>query len=84
MFKSIKDTNTGVVYDWIKKLEDGTEISVNLPETMWKREQDWTHDEIEALFFSSSSPSKEDTVELDTIVDDEEVLNDEEEDKTFL
>lgn len=50
MFRAIKDTNTGFVYDWIKTLADGTELSVNIPSSMWKREQDWTNEEIEGLF----------------------------------
>jgi hypothetical protein len=50
MFKAIKDTNTGFVYDWVKKTEDGTIISVNIPSSNWKREQDWTTEEIDALF----------------------------------
>jgi hypothetical protein len=50
MFKAIKDTNTGFVYDWVKKTEDGTLISVNIPRSNWKREQDWTTEEIDALF----------------------------------
>jgi hypothetical protein len=50
MFRAIKDTNTGFVYDWVKTLGDGTELSVNIPSSMWKREQDWTNEEIEALF----------------------------------
>jgi len=50
MFRAIKDTNTGVVYDWIKTDENGNETSVNLPRELWKKEQDWTNEEIEALF----------------------------------
>jgi hypothetical protein len=50
MFRAIKDTNTGVVYDWVKKQEDGSEVSVNIPAELWKREQDWTSEEIAALF----------------------------------
>jgi hypothetical protein len=55
MFRSIKDTNTGVVYDWIKKQEDGSEVSVNIPPELWKREQDWTNEEIEALFVAPAN-----------------------------
>lgn len=50
MFKAIKDTNTGFVYDWVKKLKDGTTLSVNIPSTNWKKEQEWSTEEIEALF----------------------------------
>lgn len=56
MFKATKDTNTGVVYDWIKVLEDGTEILVNIPETNWKVEQAWTDEEIQQLFVVSPAP----------------------------
>lgn len=56
MFKATKDTNTGVVYDWIKVLEDGTEILVNIPETNWKVEQAWTDEEIQQLFVTSPAP----------------------------
>ena len=56
MFKATKDTNTGVVYDWIKVLEDGTEILVNIPETNWKVEQAWTDEEIQQLFVMSPVP----------------------------
>jgi hypothetical protein len=50
MIRAIKDTNTGVVYDWVKTLDDGTEQWVNVPSNNWKREQDWTTQEIESLF----------------------------------
>lgn len=50
MFKAIKDTNTGVVYDWVNELSDGTTISVNIPSNNWKKEQEWTKEEIENLF----------------------------------
>lgn len=64
MIRAVKDTNTGVVYDWIKTLDDGTEIHVNIPDTNWKREQDWTSAEIEALF-TSEPVEITDTVEED-------------------
>lgn len=61
MFRAQKDTNTGVVYDWVKIDSDGTETWVNIPEDMWKREQDWTNEEIESLFsnvgIAESSPT---------------------------
>lgn len=50
MFRANKDTNTGVVYDWVKKQEDGSEVWVNVSAEYWKREQDWTREEIENLF----------------------------------
>jgi hypothetical protein len=50
MFRAFKDTNTGEVYDWVKIKEDGTAISVNVPAHLWKKEQYWTAEEIEALF----------------------------------
>lgn len=53
MFRATKDTNTGVVYDWYRKNEDGTETHVNVPEHKWKREQDWTQSEIAAMFDES-------------------------------
>jgi hypothetical protein len=54
MFKAFKDTNTGEVYDWVKINEDGTSISVNVPAHLWKKEKDWTEEEIEALFSGSN------------------------------
>ena len=59
MYKALKDTNTGLVYDWGRKLENNDYEWVNIPSTMWKKEQEWTDSEISALF----SPSSE-TVEL--------------------
>ena len=59
MFRSIKDTNTGVVYDWVKTDADGTETWVNIPSEMWKREQDWTNEEIEALFATNPTVAEE-------------------------
>jgi len=50
MFRANKDTNTGVVYDWVKKQEDGSEVWVNISAERWKKEQDWTSEEIENLF----------------------------------
>jgi hypothetical protein len=58
MFKAIKDTNTGVVYDWIKEVGDGTTISVNIPSSNWKKEHEWTKKEIENLFSPPSKPIK--------------------------
>lgn len=54
MYKAIKDTNTGVVYDWGRKLENNDYEWINIPSTMWKQEQEWTDSEISALFSSSS------------------------------
>jgi hypothetical protein len=54
MYKAIKDTNTGLVYDWGRKLENNDYEWVNIPSTMWKKEQEWTDSEISALFSSSS------------------------------
>jgi hypothetical protein len=59
MYKALKDTNTGLVYDWGRKLENNDYEWVNIPSTMWKKEQEWTDSEISALF----SPSSE-TIEL--------------------
>lgn len=50
MYKAIKNINTGHVYDWIKTYEDGSSISVNVPEELWKTEQEWSEKELEALF----------------------------------
>ncbi len=61
MFRTIKDTNTGYVYDWYKLNEDGTESHFNVPSTMWKREQDWTQEEIDALFNNVVTNSSEAT-----------------------
>ena len=54
MYKALKDTNTGLVYDWGRKLENNDYERVNIPSTMWKKEQEWTDSEISALFSSSS------------------------------
>ena len=54
MYKALKDTNTGLVYDWGRKLENNDYEWVNIPSTMWKKEQEWTDSEISALFSSSS------------------------------
>jgi hypothetical protein len=50
MLRAIKDTNTGAVYDWVKQNDDGTVISINIPRDNWKKEQEWTTEEIDALF----------------------------------
>ncbi len=73
MFRAIKDTNTGEVYDWYKLNEDGTESHFNVPSSMWKREQDWTQEEIDALFnntvietsISSDTPEVTSTGQVD-------------------
>jgi hypothetical protein len=54
MYKALKDTNTGLVYDWGRKLENNDYEWVNIPSTMWKAEQEWTDSEISALFSTSS------------------------------
>jgi hypothetical protein len=50
MIRAVKDNNTGAVYEWVKTNAQGVETWVNIPQENWKREQDWTHAEIEALF----------------------------------
>ncbi len=60
MFRAIKDTNTGVVYDWVNTLEDGTEIWVSIPPENWKRENEWTSEEIELLFSTAQENTKSD------------------------
>lgn len=50
MFRAIKDTNTGVVYDWYKLNKDGTESHFNVPSELWKVEKDWSVEELEAHF----------------------------------
>jgi hypothetical protein len=50
MFRAIKDTNSGVVYDWVKILEDGSEVFVNVPTAQWKTQQEWSVEEVAALF----------------------------------
>jgi hypothetical protein len=50
MIRAVKDTNTGAVYEWVKTDANGVETWVNIPEKNWKREQEWTSEEIEALF----------------------------------
>ena len=37
MYKALKDTNTGLVYDWGRKLENNDYEWVNIPSTMWKK-----------------------------------------------
>jgi hypothetical protein len=97
MFRAIKDTNTGAVYDWYKINEDGTESHFNVPRGMWKREQDWTQEEIDALFDNVKTKDPEvkpteEPLEADNLV--EETLEDSaseedsadvvEDDKSFL
>jgi hypothetical protein len=55
MIRAVKDTNTGVVYEWVKTTPDGVEHWANIPESNWKTEQHWTPEEIEALFSSSAA-----------------------------
>lgn len=70
MFRAIKDTNTGVVNDWYRDNGDGTESHFNVPRDMWKREQDWTIEEVAALFepMPVAAPVVEET-DTSTVVD---------------
>jgi hypothetical protein len=70
MYKALKDTNTGLVYDWGRKLENNDYEWVNIPSNMWKKEQEWTDSEISALFYPSSE-----TIELSFDEPTEDELN---------
>lgn len=79
MFRAIKDTNTGVVNDWYRDNGDGTESHFNVPRDMWKREQDWTVEEVAALF--EPMPANASVVEeavvpaaVDTVTDEPSFL----------
>lgn len=59
MFRAIKDTNTGVVYEWVKTDSEGVETWINIPSENWKKEQEWTNEEIEALFSAAPSTAEQ-------------------------
>lgn len=74
MFRANKDTNTGVVYDWVKKQEDGSEVWVNISAEHWKIEQDWTREEIENLFSGAVNTQITDAVTTEESVPSEPTL----------
>lgn len=69
MFTAIKDTNTGVVYDWYMKNEDGTEVHVSVPRESWKKEQDWSTEEIAALFVNSDKKPEIESIYNTIVID---------------
>lgn len=46
MYTSVKDRNTRVVYEWVSN----TGERVLVPRENWKTAEEWTQEEIEALF----------------------------------
>jgi len=51
-YLSLTDVNTKNVYKWTKQNDDGSESSVLLKKNQWKPINDWTEEEVSALFKS--------------------------------
>jgi hypothetical protein len=65
----LTDVNTKNVYKWTKQNDDGSESSVLLKKNEWKPVNNWTEEEISALF---KSP---DPVIEETIIEEPEIAN---------
>lgn len=55
---SLKDTNTKEVLQWRAVKEDGTEVVKDVPKAMWKRERDWSKEEIAKFLGITEAPEK--------------------------
>lgn len=62
MYKALKDVNNGVVYQWT---DLSTNNSVIIDSTNWKKETEWSTEEIASLFSSIIKVETEIVPELD-------------------
>lgn len=70
MYTALKDVNNGVVYQWTNNL---TNESVIIESTNWKKESEWSKDEIANLF--STPVDKDNEEDFPVNKDNEEDFN---------
>ena len=75
-FIPLVDKNTKVVYEWTKVAEDGSEERVTLFREQWKRESDWTVEQLNALFKTEVAIEESNTEVEEPEMFEEEALED--------
>lgn len=68
-FIPLVDKNTKVVYEWTKVEEDGSEERVTLFREQWKRESDWTVEQLSALFNTEEAVEEPEMFEEEALED---------------
>ena len=48
-FIALKDTNNGMVYQWRAVAPGHDEVVKDVPKPLWKKEKDWTEEEIKGF-----------------------------------
>lgn len=62
-FIALKDNNNGVVYQWRAVAPGHEEVVKDVPKALWKKEKDWTEDEIRGFLGLDSEPDPVDEPE---------------------